>query len=156
MNTDREALIGAIDAAFNGVTLGDGVSLHEAREIDYHSARAARAAARARDNEASWREVTPEVLREYEKYLVFLDPQGLRYYLPALMTWYLKTDGQVGGEELLFALCLSPGRQARMLSETQSKSVLSFLRYISETHCTYQELIETACTTYWVRFDQRA
>lgn len=156
VDTKREALIGEIHAAFQGVTRGGGVSLHEAREIDYHSSRAKREEARARDVEASWSEVTLEALLDNEKYLVFLDPLGLRYYLPALMTWYLRTDGQVGGEELLFALCLFPERKARSLSATQCKAVLSFLRYIGETQDEYRELVDGGCTSYWARFNDQS
>lgn len=158
MSPRSETLIAEIAAAFEAVERGNGVSIHETREIDYHSSRARRLAARARDNERSWQEVPPEALSSNDKYLAFLDAEGMRYYLPALMIWHLKSDEQIRGEELLYALCtFSPAtavdRQFRLLNERQSRAVLAFLRHVGQSGCEYQELVENACEIYWGRFD---
>jgi hypothetical protein len=85
----REQVEAAIRSAFAGVTLGSGVSLRQAESIDgtifglepmHH--------APDRDEVTDdWTRVPEaELLRDN---IAHLDPDGLRYYLPALLLWLL-------------------------------------------------------------------
>src|ERR1035438_849707 len=85
-NSKREAVTDAIQTAFKGVTLGQGISLRQAEMID-----------RTRDSvtPSEYRallsgEVTNDWSRvpliELERdYIAHLDARGFRYYVPALM-----------------------------------------------------------------------
>jgi Family of unknown function (DUF6714) len=88
---EREEVEAAIRAAFAGVRLGSGISLRQAQAADTW-----------RDDghtEAEWRalprsEVTDDWAAvpgaELERdCTAYLDAEGLRYYLPALMLWLL-------------------------------------------------------------------
>lgn len=148
MNTHE--LIAHIEAAFAGVERGNGVTIHEAREIDRHSSRAERIAARALDTECSWQDVPSEALRRNDQYLVFLDAEGMRFYLPALMLQYLRGDEAVG-DELVAALCVrnAPDKTFDILNGEQSHAVWAFLQHVAETDVYIEEDIHDACTRYW-------
>jgi hypothetical protein len=82
----RENIEAAIRDAFAGVRLGGGVSLVEAEAIDGYYERMSQAEAhRLRQFEVTddWTALTtPELDSEN---IAHLDPEGLRYYLPALI-----------------------------------------------------------------------
>jgi len=82
---EREELIAEIVRAFDGVTLGYGITLHEAIAIDDYKTQEERMAARRLDKERQWQDVSAAALLECESALSFLDESGFRYYLPAFM-----------------------------------------------------------------------
>ncbi len=84
------ALIEAIIEAFDGVSRGNGVTLHEAMVIDDYGSPAERAAARAQDTEDKWQDVPEDDIRFSDAVLSFLDAKGFHYYLPAYMVWHLR------------------------------------------------------------------
>ncbi len=82
----RKVVEATIRQAFAGVRLGDGVSLVEAEAIDGYYERISLAEAhRLRQFEITddWTALTPSDLDSEN--LAHLDPEGLRYYLPAFM-----------------------------------------------------------------------
>jgi hypothetical protein len=85
-----ESLIQEISVAFASVSRGDGISLHEADEIDNHSSEADQAEARKIDVDEHWTNVPDEWIEQYPSAYFFLDAAGFRYYLPAVMVWDLK------------------------------------------------------------------
>jgi len=158
MPPETLALIGAIETAFEDIERGDGVSIHEAREIDCHASRIKRASARAKDTDRSWQEVPADSLARNMRYLCFLDAKGMRYYLPALMTWYLRNGGQFkDAGELIDTLCTvgsaESRRQFSLLSAQQSHVVLRFLRRVAELENDFSEDIQSACRLYWEKYD---
>ncbi len=152
-----QELIAQIEAAFAGVERGNGVTIHEAREIDRHSSRAERIAARALDTECPWRDVPSEALRRNDKYLVFLDAEGMRFYLPALMLQYLKGDEALG-DELVAALCVRDELEKTfgILNAEQSHAVWAFLQHVAEIDAYIEGDIRDACTRYWDGFSPAA
>ncbi|ESA35558.1 hypothetical protein N836_11205 [Leptolyngbya sp. Heron Island J] len=84
------ALIEEITQAFDGVSCGNGVTLHEAMVIDDYGSPAERAEARARDTEDKWQDVPEDDIRFSDAVLSFLDAKGFHYYLPAYMVWHLR------------------------------------------------------------------
>ena len=96
----NKSLIDQIKTAFKNVKRGDGISLHEAREIgliidDYRSIDSSEsevllALARTRDVDTCWQEIPSSCLEKFCDYssgiwYYYLDSQGWRYYLPAFM-----------------------------------------------------------------------
>jgi hypothetical protein len=100
----RQAALRAVAAAFAAVRLGDGVSLHETVVIDDGGDAAERQAARRRDPEERWQEVTAATLARVPSALSFLDARGLRFYLPAYMTASLEAGEP--DRDLIFALTM--------------------------------------------------
>jgi hypothetical protein len=86
----RDALIAEINHAFDGVSRGYGITLHEAIALDDYAPQEERMAARRRDRESSWQEVTDQDVLECQSALSFLDPEGFRYYIPTFMILGLK------------------------------------------------------------------
>lgn len=152
-----DSLISEIEAAFQNVQLGHGTSIHEAREIDYRSSKEKRLKARKKDAETAWQAVPAESLSRNEKYICFLDAEGMRFYLPALMSWYLRSDGSIGGEELILPLCIGESssdfeRKFSLLNGKQSHAVAAFLKYVAATDDYNSEDIEIAFARYWNKY----
>lgn len=78
-----------IDSAFETVVRGNGTTLHEADAKDCYLSAEEIFAARKEDRELHWRDVPPEDLADHPEFLTYLDFEGLRYYLPAVMMFAL-------------------------------------------------------------------
>jgi len=90
MEECRQQLLRLIDRAFDGVTLGDGVSLHESKVIDGYGSSEERLAARGPDEKTDWHRLIddPDLTRYFGigyGGLCFLDAAGVRFHLPACM-----------------------------------------------------------------------
>lgn len=82
-------LLQQIDKAFCGVTLGDGVSLHETEVIDCYGTDEERLRARAGDEKDDWHKLIddPELVKVCGVGgLCFYDAAGLRFHLPAYLS----------------------------------------------------------------------
>lgn len=87
---ERDEIEGVIRAAFAGVRLGSGHSLRQAEAIeDYREGLTVAEFEALPESEVTddWSLVPEEELRRDNA--MHLDPEGLRYYLPALMLWLL-------------------------------------------------------------------
>src|SRR5688572_12494241 len=60
-----------IEAAFAGVTLGNGVGLHEGQAIDDYEDASTRGAYRAKDEKKDWRRIPTEALNRCSSSLSF-------------------------------------------------------------------------------------
>ncbi|EQA69443.1 DUF6714 family protein [Leptospira noguchii] len=78
-----------IDFAFENVVRGNGVTLHEAVAEDDYLSKEECLAARKKDPDVHWRDVPTEHLANHPEFLTYLDSEGLRYYLPAVMMFAL-------------------------------------------------------------------
>ena len=168
----QQALLDQIAAAFQGVTLGDGVSLHETEVVDMYGSPEERQAARAPDEKHDWRKLVddPELWRvDGVGGLSFYDAPGLRFHLPAyLWCWVRDPDGFPVGESLKYHLTSvvrdedsSQMRQHReerlsLLTPIQRRCVRDVLLYVSaEMKRWYQEAMdEQDLATYINDFDQ--
>ena len=90
MAISKEKLAAQIRNAFSGVTLGDGITLHEATAIDDYASEAARKAARLKDADTHWSEVPDEHIAANYSVFSFFDIKGHIYYA-------LKRPGFRGG-----------------------------------------------------------
>lgn len=90
---ERLRLIREVEVAFDGVALGNGVSLHQARALDKRASDAEVAAARPMDTEERWQDVPDEKIDRLADTLPFMDAEGFRFYLPRFMLFALKHSG---------------------------------------------------------------
>jgi hypothetical protein len=159
-------VIAVIDAAFDGVELGKGVSLHESRVIYDEGTPEEEESARALDTETRWQDVPHEDIRTIEDALLELDPLGFRYYLPAYMIWALldlelDDDYQLsvgeGNEDIHKAIIweLTPyewhEEQFEILDDAQSRAVTRFLQIIA--FYAWRPDAGRALRDYWNWFD---
>lgn len=102
----RQQILADIERAFGKVERDNGITIHEAEVIDAYGSEEERQAARMLDTETRWQDVPAEVMNSHAGFC-FLDLKGLRYYLPAYMTWVLKhldSGNSVASDNLLYSL----------------------------------------------------
>ena len=158
----RDAVIRAIEAAFDGVSRHGGVSLHEADVIDNYGTPAEREDARALDTETRWQDVAAGDIRTYYWILPFLDPIGYRYYLPAYMSWSLRNHAgprdATSAEFTVFSLVKSEAKREeweldrfKMFNVQQARAIRRFLEYMAE-HAGLEKDAGEALARYWEKF----
>ena len=79
------ALVSLIRDAFSGVTLEDGIGLHEAQGLDDYAGEQTCAAYRARDEKLDWSRISTDELNACYSSLSFFDAKGMRFHLPAFL-----------------------------------------------------------------------
>lgn len=116
----------AIESAFSGVRLGNGVGLTEAQGLDDYADEATRAAYRAADEKEDWRRISADQLNKCNSSLSFFDDEGMRFHLPAYLVADLDGDYKFG---LAYALTQTPilSEQFRLLSKEQRAAVRRYL-----------------------------
>lgn len=93
MDDRRQRLLGLIEQAFQGVNLGNGVSLHQTIVLDEYGSQAEQDAARSTDEQHDWRKLIddPEFARiNYYGGFSFYDAAGMRFHLPAYLSVVVK------------------------------------------------------------------
>ena len=163
----RSALVAEITAAFDGVPLGGGVTLHQARSMDDYEYEWAQLAARSRDAEARWQDVAEDKLRELHDVHPFLDPEGFRFYIPAFMIWVLRhLDDETDEHRGLNCSTIYSFKTGQpsdpwhsdqrerfaLLNPQQSRSVCGFLRHLARYDPSSREDAESFLAAYWGRF----
>ena len=89
MSYQPDALIKLIDDVFDGVVLGNGVSLHEREAIDMYEGTIGRAAAREADEKYDWRKLVADPDLPQTCGIggpIFMDAAGFAFHLPAYLT----------------------------------------------------------------------
>lgn len=163
---DRADLLRAIAHAFADVSRDGGVSLHETAVIDGYGGPGEAAQARALDRDRVWQEVPHAELEAVSGVggIVFLDPVGWRYYLPAYMTWLAAGAGAscrtIAAESLLSSLCPGPADteelpRYRLLDARQAAAVAQFLRFVVRYVPSHRSGAEQALAAYWDARDSR-
>jgi hypothetical protein len=140
----REKLITQITAAFNGVSRGDGVTLHQANVRDDDGSAEEEKAARDRDQEKRWQDVPAQDVTDNPSVLSFLDVAGFRYYIPVFMIYALTRwdkDEASARDSCAFHLIQDYPKSQRQseardiakkyeFNAAQVKAVAAFLRFI--------------------------
>lgn len=103
---DPRLVLDMIHRAFDGVERGRGITLHEAAVIDDYGSEVEQKKARALDQEARWQDV-PDSAIAGNHFLGYLDVEGYRYYLPAVMSWSIRNDHYHETYERLMPLVVS-------------------------------------------------
>jgi len=150
----------AIAAAFDGIRLGDGVSLHEADAIDSYALPQEQAAARARDKEIDWRQVPHQSIERLYCVWSYFDAKGCRFYLPAGMTWGLEAltreDANLTSLGSLIWALWPRGlpsedflERFRLLTDSQTAAVRQFLQWVAENGGDFADDAQQALDQFW-------
>ena len=160
----RDAVEELIRRAFAGVTLGKGVSLRQAQVIDRYGDGVTDAEFRALPSQEvtnSWPDVP---FSELERDCVaHLDPEGFRYYLPALMLSLLSSYDTssmrvIGTISALYAKPLHRDHHERLfgiLSDTQRSAVAAFLSSLPQLvdlDAEDTKRVTRSVENYWKRY----
>lgn len=135
----KHYLIDLIADAFNGVILEDGISLHETEVIDGYGSPEEATSARQHDSLDNWQ----ALLNRPDLYEVsgfggsaFLDPKGMRYYLPAYLTLLVQDHKSCPDEcdAIIWNLCSAKNsygaEQLVMLNGQQRRVVRHVLNWV--------------------------
>ncbi|MES2571010.1 MAG: DUF6714 family protein [Verrucomicrobiota bacterium] len=120
----------AIETAFLGVTLGNGVGLTEAQGLDDYADKATLAAYRANDEKDDWHRISAEALNDCNSSLSFFDAEGMRFHLPAYLLADLRGDYGFGMSFCLTHLSDHSHTYFELLSPAQRAAVRTFLLHI--------------------------
>lgn len=159
MDERRQRLLAAIDGAFCGVELGDGVSLHETVVIDGYGGFEKQQAARIPDEKKDWRKLIgdPELVRiNGVGGLSFFDTAGLRFHLPAYLSLAVidfdRQDAREVLESLMFHLTnLSDYNLSRfsVLDNTQRQCVRDVLSFLRDEYELEDVELDQAIAGFW-------
>lgn len=158
--TTPEAIAAEIAAAFDGVCLEDGITLHQARAMDDYEPDDD---ARLKDTEIRWQDVPEAKLRAFDDVHPFLCAKGFRFYIPAFLVWMIRhLDDQPPSEDSQLThgtMCsLNPRSQHYrerfvLLSREQSRVVCRFLHYLSRHGDEYDRgTAEKYLEAHWGQF----
>ena len=125
-------VIGMINDAFQGQTLGDGIGLLEAHGIDDYAGDQELAALRLQDEHLDWRCVKTETLNRCYAAPTFLDARGFIFYLPAFLIAELNDEFDFGFIDRLFDPNPIPEGWVELLTHPQRESVIAALNLVSE------------------------
>ena len=146
-----------IHAAFAELTLGGGITLHQAHlEGFYDEDEEEWLAARGKDMESHWAEVPDWKLESGFSPLHFLDAEGWRFYIPAFMCWSLKnwrTTHSITVDTVLWALARTDDHlmnRYELLNRAQSEAVCDFLAFFDRY--SGQADASKAVQAYWHQF----
>lgn len=152
-------VIHLIEICFAKVELGDGLTIHQREAIsDYQPAEAIQTARRL-DPETQWENIPDEKISKWGTSLVFLDPESIRYHLPAFMRFaareWLHRHHVGNGDAVLYALSDGPRSKGYhedsflLLDEPQNKAVATFLEFLSHVDSIYGREAEKALSHGW-------
>ncbi len=159
MSERQKRLLRAIEEAFAGVELGDGVSLHETVVIDLYGSLEEQRAARAPDEKRDWRKLVtdPELVRiNGVGGLSFYDAAGLRFHLPAYLSLAVKKFRRKYApavlDSLLFHLthfCEYNLDRFSILDGSQRQCVREVLMFLRDEYDPDSAELEEAIRGYW-------
>lgn len=136
-----------IREAFSGVVLGGGIGLYEAESLDCMADQNVRDKARERDEKIDWSQVSSgDFINCFSAYY-WLDPEGLRFYLPAMMIC------EINDERLFFGLEISKNfgtERYSILTSFQRSVVRDFLFWCVENKRNgHEEISDSLRFGYW-------
>jgi len=127
----------AIEGAFRDVHLGEGIGIFEAWAIDCCVSDKQRKMARARDERVDWTKITDSELEEHSSSLCFMDPDGIRFALPAYMRFAIGNfdrSASLSVDAAIYSLehgwAASP-RAAESFTKEQLMVIAKFLRVMT-------------------------
>ena len=153
---DRNALRARIVEAFAGVSLAGGIGLRQADGIDSRKPEHVCKFLREGDEKDDWRRIPQVDLARYTSSLSFLDPDGMRFYLPAFLLADLNGRGGNCTDQFdllprLIDLSDHSKQQFSCLSLQQRSVVADYLRYVQDQpgHWLYVHRIDYALESFW-------
>ena len=130
-------LIDYIAFAFRRVSLGGGVDIYAAASADWFG-NPAEDALSAQAERIDWRRVPSEHLHIRDYAISYLDAQGFRFYMPAILTTILRGEDEIGNLSAAFMFHLE--RMAEtckcrdvnicdLFNRSQRSAIRRFLKY---------------------------
>lgn len=165
----RDCLLQKIEHAFAGVTLGEGISIHQTEVLDDYGSDDELIKARRLDIQHDWR-----LLLKDERFKqihgvggpLFLDAKGLRYYLPAYLTLMVMDHKHCPNacETLLGILTHTPPqhtpRPFEHLTQRQKRCVRDCLKWVlhnTGSWCDFDQFpLRRALKQYWIPICRRS
>jgi len=147
-----------IKQSFKNVTLGEGVSWHEAGIIDDNGTLEERKNARSRDEKNDWTKIPLSLLEnlKYQSVLPFLDTKGLKFYLPILMNYsitnYTKCDSLIINCLIYTLIDKERANELKaVLNQEQKMCVIHFLKFCLGIGDDYFDItnVEKSLENYW-------
>ncbi len=160
--SSKVEVIKKIEAAFDGVTLDGGISLDQTKVIDDYGRGCSGdqfSALPLKEVTDDWRNIPSSTLDETEC-LAFLDANGLRYYLPALMIRMLEAYDS-GSMMTIGTISALDGRSQYNLERYTSLTSLqkaAIANYVKELPVLIdldsadESIVERAFRDYWSNF----
>lgn len=154
-------LLAQIDATFDGVRLGDGISLHQARALDNYEPEDAAAAARSFDTEERWQDITDDKLDRHANTLAFMDAAGFRFHMPRFMVFSLThpRTGSFASDAPIYACDFSDALKGHalskyaLLSPEQRTTIARFLRFAAAHDDFFDSRVAArALERYWGQY----
>lgn len=144
LDSRRKRLIADIHAAFADVRLDDGISLYAARALDHHAPPSQLAEANRRHHpEMQWPWLQDNEIEWFSDTLPFMDPKGIRFYLPRFMVWSLANahaSNSDAADNLIYLLDIGDlfpedhlERYFALLTCEQRRVVAAFLAFIVDS-----------------------
>ncbi len=146
---DTDRVLALVRRAFHGVTLGNGVGLHQGRGLDDYADERTLASYRAKDEKNDWSAIPIADLDRCYSSLSFFDAEGMRFHLPAYLVADLEDSLQTA--DVLFHLVYPDQERFGALSLAQREAVRQYLLLrLSDNHREfYHQAIEAALANSW-------
>jgi hypothetical protein len=155
------AALQRIESSFAEVTLGDGMTIHQREVVDDYGSREEFDAARHLDNEQRWQDIPDSKIEKFGTSLTFLDPESIRYHLPAFMRHVLRNwieTKNINNEMVLYALDGGPepsgyhSESFSLLTPEQKFATADFLQLITMVDNTYARYAQRGLSRGWAKW----
>ncbi|QDU55357.1 DUF6714 family protein [Aeoliella mucimassa] len=148
---DELTVLEHIESAFRGITLGEGVGLHQAQGLDDYASEEELDLLRLKDEKDDWSKIDASDLNNCYSSLSFFDARGMQFHLPAFLIADLKG---LYNHDIAFTLCLkseNASLQFSLLNSEQRKAVRNYLvlRLNDLENGPAQPMIEESLETRW-------
>lgn len=121
----KESIIEEIRTAFKGITLGSGIGLYHAYELDDNWC----AEANEIDEKHNWENISSKNLNDYgDRAQSFLDGLGMHFHLPAYM---IQTLNNHHYDDIFFHICSEQVERSwlGLINSSQKQAIINFLEY---------------------------
>jgi len=133
---DKEQLIEEILTAFKDVTLEDGIGINEADSIEMGERDSVINTARNKDRSwwQGWTDIEDKYISSYSSAMDFMDSQGIKWVLPAYMTYIIKhyKEGSFSIDSTIYIL--EAGARGSdgldLYTAAQKKVIANFLQFM--------------------------
>lgn len=149
-----------VEAVFRDVKFDGGVTLHQREAIDGYCTGEEIGAAAEKDPETRWQDIPRSKIEKFGMSLVFFDPKGIRFHLPAFMRCSLQLWAESPyadfshSDALLYGLDDGPRSNGYfehaflLLNEPQHRAVAAYLKFVASGD-SYQDDAKKALANGW-------
>ena len=163
---NAQQLIEIIEKAFDGVPQPEDITLHVAEahdDYDYeHNDKH-----RKKDYIGRWQDIPEEHIRKCQNALSFVDKTGMRFYLPAYMTWYLRRFGtdDISSDHTIYSLDNHPNdaqlseyykERFSLFNPEQLRACALFVKYCADdkTDFTDTDFARKRYERHWLQYEE--